>query len=302
MGRQRITVNIWCDREAEAAGEFYAAVLPATTTQVSSRYPDAGLPDFQADFAGEALTVDVTVDGQRLVLINAGDEFRPNPTVSPALLFDTARDPDARQRLDAVWRRLVDGGEILLPLGDYPFSPHYGWVRDRYGVGWHLITTERSGVRQPMLSPALMFCGAAQNRAEAAVEFYTGLLPASQISSVLRYPEDVGPAKAGTVMFADFTLARQRFIAMDSVAERDYGFDPGMSLQIDCADQAEIDRLWQALSAVPESEQCGWCIDEFGLSWQVVPAAMEELIDSPGAYEAMLEMTKIEIAALRAAG
>ena len=76
----------------------------------------------------------------------------------------------------------------------------------------------------------------------------------------------------------------------------DFTFTPGFSLQVDCADQAEIDRLWGALSAVPEAEQCGWLVDRFGVSWQIVPARMEELMQRPGAYQHMLAMKKLVIA------
>ena len=85
---------------------------------------------------------------------------------------------------------------------------------------------------------------------------------------------------------------------MDSGVEQDFTFNPGVSLILECADQAELDRYWEQLSAVREAEQCGWCVDRFGLSWQVVPAHLAELLAAPGAYARLLEMKKIDIAAL----
>ncbi|WP_341872830.1 VOC family protein [Leucobacter insecticola] len=97
-------------------------------------------------------------------------------------------------------------------------------------------------------------------------------------------------------MFSDFRIGEQWFTAMDTVVEQDFSFTCGMSLEVACADQAEIDRLWGALSAVPEAEQCGWLADKFGVSWQIVPANMGELMERPNAFQHLLEMKKIVIA------
>lgn len=110
----------------------------------------------------------------------------------------------------------------------------------------------------------------------------------------------MGPAPAGAVMFSDFQLEGQWFTAMDSAGEQDSSFTCGVSLEVCCADQAEIDRLWAALwaalSAVPEAEQCGWLADRFGLSWQIVPENMGELMQRPSSYQRMLGMKKLVIA------
>ena len=134
---QRFVTNIWCDRNAEEAGRFYASVFPNTTSSVESSYPHEGLLDFQQEFAGKPLTVSVDLDGTRLVLINAGSEFAPNTSVSFTLNFDPLRlEGDslaARAQLDALWAALSDGGKVMMPLQEYPFSARYGWVQDRYG-------------------------------------------------------------------------------------------------------------------------------------------------------------------------
>lgn len=292
---QKIVPNLWF-ADAEEGGRFYADALPGATSRVTARYPEEGLLDFQREFAGQPLTVEVDIDGTRLVLIGAGDQFRPNPSISFMLNFDPSRDPGARERLDEVWSALADGGEVLMPLGEYPFSPRYGWLSDRYGVSWQLILTDAEGDPRPFVMPSLLFTDPARPSARAAMEFYTGLIPESEIGMIAPY--DDAP---DTVMFADFTLARQWFTAADSQISHDFTFGYGVSLQIDCADQAEIDRYWEALSSDPEAEQCGWCRDRFGVSWQVVPADMEQLTENPGAYAAMMSMKKIVIAELRAA-
>lgn len=295
---QKIIPNIWFDHDADEAGLFYSEVFPEATATVGARYPDE-LEGWQADYAGKTLTVDVDIDGYLLTLINAGPEFRPNPSISfmlnfDPLMFDGAAD--ARARLDETWQRLSEGGRVLMELGAYPFSARYGWVEDRFGVSWQLLLTDPEGDPRPFVIPQLMFSGAVQNRAQEAAEFYTSLFPAATLGLIAEYPEQSGPADAGSVMFGEFRLADQWFSMMDSAVEQDAAFSCGVSLEVRCADQAEIDHYWDALSVVPEAEQCGWLADRFGVSWQIVPENMGELMSRPGAYAHMMEMKKLVIA------
>ncbi|MFD5213878.1 VOC family protein [Microbacterium sp. NPDC058345] len=295
---QKIVPNLWFDRNAEEAGSFYASALPHTTTEVVARYPDE-VPDWQAGFAGEPLVVDVVVDGMRISLINAGPEFRPNPSISFLLNFDPLAfggEEGARTAIDAAWTALSDGGAALMPLDEYPFSPRYGWVQDRYGVSWQLMLTDPSGEPRPFVIPQIMFAGDVQDRAREAAEFYTSLFDDAALGTVVDYAQQTGTAAAGSVMFGEFRIGEQWFAMMDSNVAHDFGFSPGVSLEVRCRDQAEIDRLWDALSAVPEAEQCGWLADRFGVSWQIVPDDMAELMARPGAYERMLQMKKLVIA------
>lgn len=298
---QKIVPNLWFNGNAEKGGEFYASAFPHASAATTMHYPSEGLPDFQRSFAGKPLTVDVDIDGFVIRLINAGDDFAPTPAMSFMVNFDPSRDTDARSHIDEVWQRLADGGQVLMELDEYPYSPRYGWVQDRFGVSWQLILTNPEGDPRPFIMPSLLFSGAAQNRAAEAIAEYTSLVPNSEAGMQSEYPEQTGPATAGALQFAEFTLAGQWFTAMDSGVEQPFSFTPGTSLEVRCADQAEIDRLWQALSAVPEAEQCGWLQDRFGVSWQIVPADMDELVlSSPKAYLRMLDMKKIEIAGLAA--
>lgn len=293
---QKIVPNLWFNSNAEEAVGFYASVLPKTVGRVLVRYPETGLPDFQAEMAGQPLTAEIVVDGYQLVLINAGPEFTPNPSISLILNFDPSRDPDAASMIESTWAGLVEGGEPVEPLGEYPFAPKYGSVRDRYGVTWRLILSNPDGEPRPTLMPWLQFGGLAQNRARAAIGKYTALFDDARPGMLVEYTQPQGTASADAVMFADFQLADQWFVAQDATEEQDFNFDCGMSLQVNCADQAEIDRYWDALSAVPEAEQCGWCADEFGVAWQIVPAAMESMVLTPAGYQAMLGMKKLVIA------
>ncbi len=302
---QKIIPNLWFNKNAEEAGEFYASSFPKTTTSVEARYPETNLLDFQKDFAGLPLVVGVEIDEYRFTLINAGDQFRPNPSVSFMLNFDPrvlgGDAASVRASLDKLWSALSDGGKVLMPLQEYPFSPHYGWVEDRYGVSWQLMFVDPDGLStaddaRPFIVPSLLFGGAAQNRAREAIDFYVSLFPDARIGTVAEYPAPSGPAPAGAVMYADFQLAGQWFVAMDNGAGQEFGFDCGVSFEVDCADQAEIDHYWNSMSAVPEAEQCGWLVDRFGVSWQIVPTDMGELMARPDGYEHMMQMKKLVIA------
>ncbi|WP_040164387.1 VOC family protein [Microbacterium gorillae] len=286
---QKIIPSIWSAGVADEQGAFYTAAIPHTDFTVTGRYPQAGLPEGQAALAGRTLAGDVVIDGYRIVLINAGDEYRPTPATSFALRFRT-RDAE-----EATWERLGDGGQIMMPLHEYPFNDWYGWVQDRYGVSWQLMLDEDEPAH-PRVTPTLAFSGPVQNRAAEAMMFYTGVLPDSAVGFAATYPEARGPARAGDVMYGEFLLAGQPFAAMDSGNDLVPSFTPGFSLMVECFDQGEIDRYWTALSAVPEAEQCGWLVDKYGLSWQIVPANMDALMQRPNAFEHMSAMTKLIIA------
>lgn len=143
-------------------------------------------------------------------------------------------------------------------------------------------------------------------RAEEAAEFYTGLFPDSRIDKETRSPLDTpGGAGEGEVITVAFTLAGRSFIAMNGGP--DHPFTDAISLSIDCADQAEVDRYWNAFLDGGEPVACGWIKDRFGLSWQVTPRILPRLLADPDrakakrAMEAMMQMVKIDVAAIEAA-
>jgi len=147
------------------------------------------------------------------------------------------------------------------------------------------------------ITPSLWFDG----NAREAVEFYVSVFPNSRILSVEHYPEsgeeglaDFQLEMAGKELVIEYELDGQGFIAINAGPE--FRFSEAISFTVRCADQGEIDYYWERLSSVPESEQCGWCKDSFGLSWQVVPRDMGELMKRPSAYAHMMQMKKLVIA------
>lgn len=293
---QKIIPNLWFDHTAAEAVRFYTEAFPDAAVIDTKYYPHEGLLDFQEELAGQELMIEFTVAGYRLIAINAGPEFTPTPSLSLMVNFDPSRDPEAREHLDELWNALSDGGQALMPLQSYDFSPHYGWIQDRYGISWQLILTNPDGEPRPMIVPNLLFGDGVQNRAAEAAAYYLETFPGSRNGTDVRYQEQVGPAAPGSVMFSDIELFGQWFALMDSAVEQDFTFNNAVSLMVECDDQAEIDRYWAALSAVPEAEQCGWCTDKFGVSWQIIPVNMGELMATPNAFPTMLAMRKIDIA------
>ncbi len=151
------------------------------------------------------------------------------------------------------------------------------------------------------VTPCLWFDG----QAEQAANYYVSLLPDSRIDRVVRSPGDTPSGPAGMVLTVEFTLAGNKFVGLNGGPQ--YRFTEAVSFQITCADQAEVDRLWAALTDGGEPGRCGWLKDRWGLSWQIVPTRLVQLLNDADAgrarraMQAMLTMTKIDVAALERA-
>jgi len=152
-------------------------------------------------------------------------------------------------------------------------------------------------MQQQKITPNLWFDG----NAKEAADYYVSVFPDGKIISTMNYPNSVeeGLAEfqldlAGKVLTVEFEILGMRFVAINAGPE--FKFSEAVSFQVDCEDQAEIDYYWERLSKVPEAEQCGWCKDQFGLSWQIVPKATAELLQRPGAFAKMMQMKKLVIA------
>lgn len=301
-----ISPCLWFNDQAEEAAAFYTDLLPNSSTTGTTRYP-TGVDNPSEKPPGSVLTVEFELAGVPFTALNGGPDFTPNPSISFMLNFDPSQDPDARESLEATWEALSDGGTPLMPLDEYPFSELYGWVQDRFGVSWQLILSDPEGEDRPFLVPSLLFVGDVVGRAEEAMDVYTAVFENARRGETARYPAGMEPEQEGTLMFADFTLDDQWFACMDSAQEHDYTFSEGISLQILCANQDEVDHYWDALTADSGEEgPCGWLTDRFGVSWQVVPRSLVEMMTAgeagyERAFEAMLEMKKLDIEALEEA-
>jgi len=211
-----------------------------------------------------------------------------------------------KEEVDTLWRELSKDGQTLMPLDKYPFSEHYGWTQDRYGLSWQLMYAGAREIKQKF-TPVMMFTEQQSGKAEDAIRFYTSVFHHSAVGDIMRYGKDAAPDKEGTITFGQFTLDGQHFAAMDSERTHGFTFNEAISFIVNCENQQEIDYYWERLSADPKAEQCGWLKDRYGFSWQVTPTAMQRMLASGDEQKiarvtkAFLQMKKFDLAALEEA-
>lgn len=303
---QKIVPHLWFDREAKEAAEFYTSIFPESEIVNASVIRDTP--------SGDCDVMTFKLWGHKFMSISAGPLFKFNPTLSFIVNFDplffkgsSSPEDEARKRLDFAWEKLSEGGTVLMPLDQYPFSPRYGWIQDKYGLSWQLILTDPEGEPRPSIMPSLLFVGNNLGHAEEAVQFYLSVFKNAKMGSLYRYGAGQEPDKPDAVMFSDFVIEDQWFSAMDSARVENAAFNESVSFMVYCKDQKEIDYYWEKLSAFPESEQCGWLKDKFGLSWQIVPVVMDEMMNdanperSSRVTEAFMKMKKFDLAELERA-
>lgn len=295
---QKITPHLWFDTEAVEAADFYVS----TFKQGSSVINTIKIYDTPS---GDCDIVTFELCGHRFMAISAGPLFKFNPSISFILNFDPSKDKKARENLDLYWERLSSDGNVLMALDKYPFSERYGWLQDKYGLSWQLILSDPKGEPRPFITPSLMFVEGNVGKAEEAINFYCSVFKNSKKGITAYYPKGMEPDKEKTLMFADFQLEQQWFAAMDSARMHNFSFNESISFMVSCEDQKEIDYYWEKLSAIPESEQCGWLKDKYGLSWQIVPQILEDLMNNKQTRDkvtqAFLKMKKMDIAELKRA-
>lgn len=296
---QKIVPHLWFDHQGREAIEFYASVWPNSKLLHTTTLHDTP--------SGDADIFTFTLFGQEFMAINGGPHFKLNPAISFMVNFDPSLEKDAAKNIDVVWNKLVDGGKILMPLDAYPFSKRYGWVEDKYGVSWQLILTDPEGDERPLIIPSLLFVGNVYGKAKEAGEFYTSVFKTSKLGAAVPYGPGHEPDKADALMFSEFKLEDMWFVAMDSALQHDFAFNEAISFIVNCDTQEEIDYFWEKLSADPAAEQCGWLKDKFGVSWQIQPARINDMMTN-GAPEqidrvtqALLPMKKLDLAVLEKA-
>ena len=307
---QKITPHLWFDKDVKEAAEFYTSVFPNSKITNLNTLHDTP--------SGDCDVVTFKIMGYTFMAISAGPLFKFNPSISFMVNFDPSQDKQARTRIDEIWEKLLDGGKALMPLDKYPFSERYGWVQDKYGLSWQLIFTNPEGDERPLIIPSLLFVTDTCDKAEEATDFYLSVFSAKGRSAsggkntkrgqIVRYPAGMEPNKEGAIMFTDFMLEDQWFAAMDGSSNmHHFKFNEAVSLMVNCVNQKEIDYFWEKLSAVPESEQCGWLKDKYGVSWQIVPTVMDKMMAKGSkeqiarVTEAFLKMKKFDIIELQKA-
>lgn len=268
--KQMIQPHFWFDKEAREAVEFYVSVFPKSKLTNEKTLHDTP--------SGDAAFFQFELWGQEFMAINGGPHLRFNPSISLIVNFDPARNENVEALIDEIWQKLADEGEVLMALGSYPFSEKYGWIQDKYGLSWQLILTNPDGDERPAIMPSILFVDGEYGKAEQAYQYYQTVFKGTESGQLIRYPEEMAPNQAGTIMFSDVKLENQWFVLMDSGHEHQFAFNKAISFVVLCDTQEEIDYHWDKLSADPEAERCGWLKDRFGVSWQIIPKAMIDMM------------------------
>ncbi len=297
---QKIVPHLWFDKEAKEAAAFYVEVF-GENSKITHVQTIHNTPSGDTDILSFELW------GYEFQAISAGPYFKINQSISFMVNFDPSQDTEAAARIDTMWAKLSEGGKVMMAIDKYPWSERYGWVQDKYGVSWQLILTNPQGEERPRIIPSMLFVNEKYGKAEEVVDFYLSVFRPSKLGTRMKYGPGQEPNKEGTVMFSDFQLFDGWFTAMDGGGKHEFDFNEALSLIVHCDTQEEIDEYWQKLSAVPESEQCGWLKDKYGVSWQIVPTVMNEMMNKgtpeqmARVTEAFLKMKKFDIAELEKA-
>ncbi|AIL46426.1 VOC family protein [Elizabethkingia anophelis] len=273
---------LWCNGDAKESAEFYCQVFGGKIT------------------VDTPVVINIELFGQKLMLLNAGPQFEKNPSIS--FLINCASEEDVQH----YWDQLSEGGMVLMELDSYPWSKKYGWIKDKYGTTWQLYFGE---MQEQRLVPTLMFMHRNNGKAMEAMEFYTSTFPESKIEGVLKYKDGGENGEdPENVQHAQFVINNYMLSCMDSSLDHKFDFNEGISLVIMTNDQKETDHLWNTLiSGGGRESMCGWLKDQYGVSWQIVPKKLIELMNdtdpakSQKVVQAMLKMQKIIIAHLEEA-
>jgi predicted 3-demethylubiquinone-9 3-methyltransferase (glyoxalase superfamily) len=271
---------LWFDGQAKEAAGFYCGLFGQS--KITAENP---------------LVVSFELEGKKFMGLNGGPQFKITAGIS---IFVTHND---REKLEKLWQQLAHDGSPLIPLGQYPWAPLYGWVKDRFGTTWQLMLGELPPHGQT-LAVSFLFAGAQMGKAQAAIDFYTGIFPNAAKHHVELYQaNDAQPE--GFLKFGHFSLNGESFAAMDGPGDHQFAFGEGFSLVVECDTQAQINHYWAALTDGGSESQCGWLKDRFGVSWQIVPTVLGQLMGdpekAPRVMAAFMKMKKFDIAALQEA-
>jgi predicted 3-demethylubiquinone-9 3-methyltransferase (glyoxalase superfamily) len=289
---QKIIPHLWYDKEAVEAANWYASLFENSSIINVTKLLDTP--------SGDAELVDFQLANLKFTAISAGPYFTFNPSVSLMVACNTVEEVD---RLHA---SLSSGGTELMPIRDYPFSKRYAWVQDKYGLGWQLMFVENMEEHQK-IRPSLLFSEAVCGLAEAAIDFYTSVFENSKKGFINYYEVGEAMDTRAKINYGEVDIKGTSLTAMDHGFGGDFTFNEAFSFMVLCENQEEIDYYWDKLSYVPEAEQCGWVKDKFGLSWQIVPNNMNEILmngtkeEVKRVTEAFLKMKKFDLQTLEKA-
>jgi predicted 3-demethylubiquinone-9 3-methyltransferase (glyoxalase superfamily) len=284
------TQCLWFDNQGEAAAEFYTSLFKHSKIGRKAAYSESN-SHRGAKPAGSVMTVEFQIAGLNYLALNGGPLFKFTPAYSNFVWCDTITE------INALWQSLAEGGKARMEIDKYPWSERYGWVTDRFGLDWQLTLASNS----QKIAPALLFVDDLFGKGQAALEHYLSIFVHAEVRTIAR------DETTNTIMHCVFSMAGQDFVLMEGSGTHNFKFNEAYSVVVHCETQAEIDEIWDKLSAVKEAEQCGWLKGKFGISWQVYPPILGDMLTDPDPEKvtrvtaALLKMKKIEIAELKRA-
>lgn len=282
---KKISTCLWFNIQAEQAVEFYAKVFKNTKILKTTRYSEASAK-VSGQKVGSTMTIDCEIEDLSVLALNGGPQFKFSPSLS--VFVGCTSENEITEK----WKMLSQGGVVRMGLDKYPWAEKYGWTTDQFGVEWQLIHSPRS----QKIVPAFLFVDSLFGRGDEAIDLYTSLFPNSNVEFMAR------DEKTKSIQHCAFTLGGQGFVLMEGTGQHGHTFSHATSLTVQCENQGEIDRFYDKLSSGGSTEPCGWLKDKFGVSWQIVPAVLGELMTNPEKSEkvmqALLKMKKIDLAAL----
>jgi len=289
---QKIVPHLWFDTQALEAAEFYVSLFE--DSRITNKAMIYDTP------SGDAQTVEFQLAGFDFAAISAGPYFAFNSSISLMVACET------KEEVNGLYNKLIKGGSELMTLGTYDFSQWYAWVSDRFGLNWQIMLVDDVS-QHKKIRPSLLFGLEVCGRAQEAMDYYTSVFSDSKIGHVNHYLEGGANDPRAKLNYAELDILDLEMVMMDHGYGGDVTFNEAISFMIQCQDQKEIDYYWEKLSFVPEAEACGWVKDKFGLSWQIIPEIMGELLSTgteeelERVTEAFLKMKKFDIIALEKA-
>lgn len=286
---QKIVPHLWFDSQALEAAKLYISLFEDSKILSTDIFYDTP--------SGDAQTVEFLLAGFEFAAISAGPYFNFNSSISLMVACET------KEEVERLYHTLAEGGSELMPLGAYDFSQCYAWISDKYGLNWQLMLVENIKEHKK-IRPCLLFGMEACGKAWEAMNYYKNIFLESKIGYVNHYQEGEAQDNRAKINFAEIEIMKLEMVMMDHGYGGDAIFNEAISFMIQCEDQTEIDYYWEKLSFVKEAEACGWAKDQFGVSWQIIPKILSELLFSgtkqevERVTEAFMKMKKIDIATL----
>lgn len=281
---QQFGCCLWFNGHLAEAADFYLEIFEDSKKENETYF----ITDEHGKI-GDLLTNTLELAGCEFLLLNGGDTFTPTPAISYVVNCEN------EEQLNRVWEQLNADGETLMPLTDYPELGKFGWTNDRFGFSWQV----RLGESLQTIVPCIMFANENYGMAQAAMDEWINAFGGKQ-NFVIKGKDD-------RLRAAGFQLRGHDLIIMDSPEKHDFDFTMGNSFYFYLKDQADIDQIWEAITADGKEWPCGWMEDRYGVYWQTVNKELLQMTTDPDTKKAqratqeMYKMKKIDLAQIQRA-